>query len=144
MTILVTGHVWDSCRFVGFSPVFPPVFPLSCLCSYDRFVFADFLDLAQQHTCMRLHSFHRRRFPLFALRFPSPSPQRLVSCGRENVRFWRVRRRHLPACPAVLNDFARDLECTDLAFQSSCRGIAGVGVGTVSERRVVFYLDPLS
>ncbi|CAM9440221.1 unnamed protein product, partial [Scytosiphon promiscuus] len=43
--------------------------------------------------------------------------QRLVSCGRENVRFWRVRRRHLPACPAVLNDFARDLECTDLDFQ---------------------------
>ncbi|CAN0409782.1 unnamed protein product, partial [Ectocarpus sp. 8 AP-2014] len=43
--------------------------------------------------------------------------QRLVSCGRENVRFWRVRRRHLPACPAVLNDFARDLACTDLAFQ---------------------------
>lgn len=49
-----------------------------------------------------------------------------MSCGRENVRFWRVRRRHLPACPAVLNDFARDLACTDLAFQSSCRGIAGV------------------
>lgn len=51
--------------------------------------------------------------------------KRLVSCGRENVRFWRIRRRHLPACPAVLNDFARDLECTDLAFQSSCGGIAG-------------------
>ena len=64
--------------------------------------------------------------PPLPLPLPLPLPQRLVSCGRENVRFWRVRRRHLPACPAVLNDFARDLECTDLAFQSSCRGIAGV------------------
>lgn len=53
------------------------------------------------------------------------SSQRLVSCGRENVRFWRIRRQHLPACPAVLNDFARDLECTDLAFQRACHGIAG-------------------
>ena len=43
------------------------------------------------------------------------------------VRLWgTLVFRHLPACPAVLNDFAWDLECTDLAFQSSYRGIAGV------------------
>eukprot|EP00903_Cladosiphon_okamuranus_P011112 g10488.t1 len=65
-------------------------------------------------------------FPITKMLFSPFEKLRLVSCGRENVRFWRVRRRHLPACPAVLNDFARDLECTDLAFQSSCRGIAGV------------------
>ncbi|CAM9725981.1 unnamed protein product [Scytosiphon promiscuus] len=65
-------------------------------------------------------------FPITKMLFSPFEKLRLVSCGRENVRFWRVRRRHLPACPAVLNDFARDLECTDLDFQSSCRGIAGV------------------
>ncbi|CAM9761154.1 unnamed protein product, partial [Ectocarpus sp. 12 AP-2014] len=65
-------------------------------------------------------------FPITNMLFSPFEKLRLVSCGRENVRFWRVRRRHLPACPAVLNDFARDLACTDLAFQSSCSGIAGV------------------
>jgi hypothetical protein len=42
-----------------------------------------------------------------------------VSCGHENVRFWRIRRKHLPACPAILNEFSRGTHFTDLAFESS-------------------------
>ena len=55
---------------------------------------------------------------------PSPRdgaalPQSLVSCGRENVRFWRVKRQHLPGCPTSLNEYARAAEFTDLAFEAS-------------------------
>ena len=55
---------------------------------------------------------------------PSPRdgaalPQSLVSCGRENVRFWRVKRQHLPGCPTSLNEYARGAEFTDLAFEAS-------------------------
>ncbi|CAN0054207.1 unnamed protein product, partial [Laminaria digitata] len=80
-------------------------------------------------------------FPITKMLFSPFEKLRLVSCGRENVRFWRMRRRHLPACPAVLNDFARDLECTDLAFQSSCGGFAGAdGCADWSERPCVVHV----
>lgn len=42
-----------------------------------------------------------------------------MSCGKENVRFWRIKRRHLPACPAILNEFSRGTDFIDLAFESS-------------------------
>ncbi|CAM9586445.1 unnamed protein product, partial [Phaeothamnion confervicola] len=58
-------------------------------------------------------------FPITRLLFSPYERLKLVSCGRENVRFWRVKRRHLPACPAILNEFARGTEFTDLAFESA-------------------------
>ncbi len=58
-------------------------------------------------------------FPITTLRFSPYDAQKLVSCGRENVRFWRIKSSHLPACPAVLNEFARGTTFTDLAFESS-------------------------
>ena len=59
-------------------------------------------------------------FPITKLKFtPYGSGARLVSCGRENVRFWRIKQRHLPACPAILNEFARGVSFNDLAFESS-------------------------
>lgn len=58
-------------------------------------------------------------------------PRRLVSCGEENIRFWRVRRRHLPAAAVVLNEYTRGALFTDLAFESSLE--TDIGVGTESE-----------
>jgi len=46
-------------------------------------------------------------FPISAMRFSPYEPGKLVSCGGENVRFWRIKAGHLPACPAILNEFAR-------------------------------------
>jgi len=58
-------------------------------------------------------------FPIARLKFSPYSPRNLVSCGRENVRFWRIKSGHLPACPAILGSFARGTTFTDLAFESS-------------------------
>ncbi|XP_054913901.1 WD repeat-containing protein 90 isoform X2 [Poeciliopsis prolifica] len=41
---------------------------------------------------------------------------RMVSCGRENVRLWRVRNGLLRSCPVCLGDF-HSLDFTDVAFQ---------------------------
>ena len=43
---------------------------------------------------------------------------KIVTCGRENVRFWRVKRKHLPACSAVLQRHARGALCTAIGFST--------------------------
>lgn len=45
--------------------------------------------------------------------------QRLVSCGRENIRFWRIKKRHLPGCPVEsrVPDVARRASFLDLCFE---------------------------
>ncbi|XP_060116727.1 LOW QUALITY PROTEIN: WD repeat-containing protein 90 [Heteronotia binoei] len=42
---------------------------------------------------------------------------RMVSCGRDNVRLWRVRSRALRSCPVNLGEY-RSLEFTDLDFEA--------------------------
>lgn len=41
-----------------------------------------------------------------------------MSCGDENIRFWRLRHRHLPAAAVILNEYTRGAIFTDLAFES--------------------------
>jgi WD repeat-containing protein 90 len=43
----------------------------------------------------------------------------LVSCGRENIRFWRIRKGHLPGRPVLLNEYARGFLFHDIAFYSN-------------------------
>ena len=42
----------------------------------------------------------------------------LVSCGRENIRFWRIHKEYLPGQTVVLDKFARNTHFTVLAFES--------------------------
>eukprot|EP00742_Colponemidia_sp_Colp-10_P012496 GILJ01014047.1.p1 GENE.GILJ01014047.1~~GILJ01014047.1.p1 ORF type:complete len:1899 (+),score=257.13 GILJ01014047.1:33-5729(+) len=42
----------------------------------------------------------------------------LVSCGKENIRFWRIKNNHIPSSAVVLNSYARDTVYHDLAFES--------------------------
>ena len=43
----------------------------------------------------------------------------LVSCGRENTRFWEIKRGCVKGSPVILNQYARGCEFTDLAYESS-------------------------
>lgn len=47
----------------------------------------------------------------------------LVSCGRENVRLWRIHRSHLPARPVQLNAYARSITYTDISFDTDKKHI---------------------
>jgi WD40 repeat protein len=57
-------------------------------------------------------------FDIRCIKFSPYEPRHLVSCGRENVRFWRISRGHLPARPAVLQQYARSTTFTAVAFES--------------------------
>jgi hypothetical protein len=41
---------------------------------------------------------------------------KLCSCGKENIRFWRIEKGHLPGCAVVLNHHARKSHFTCLDF----------------------------
>ncbi|OQR89273.1 hypothetical protein THRCLA_09817 [Thraustotheca clavata] len=55
-------------------------------------------------------------FAISKIKFSHYDNDRLVSCGRENIRFWRIKSGHLPGCPIVLHEYARNNTFTDIAF----------------------------
>ena len=77
-------------------------------------------------------------FPITRIRFSPYDLTRLVSCGRENVRFWRVTKAHLRGCPVILNQFARASTYTDLAFES---GYGARAIEQEAQRRVFVASD---
>ncbi|XP_075035229.1 WD repeat-containing protein 90 isoform X1 [Mixophyes fleayi] len=62
--------------------------------------------LAKAHTDVDIHTMKIAFF----------DDTRMVSCGRDNVRLWRVRGGSLRSCPVNLGEF-HNLEFTDLAFE---------------------------
>ncbi|EEY61397.1 uncharacterized protein PITG_01693 [Phytophthora infestans T30-4] len=62
-------------------------------------------------------------FPIEIISF-SPYEQQdhyhLVSCGRENIRYWRVNPNtgHLTGCPVILNEYSRGTVFTDIGFDT--------------------------
>jgi WD40 repeat protein len=63
------------------------------------------------------------------MRFTPHAATALVSCGRENIRFWRIKNGHLPGCSVVLNEYSRGTTFTDLDFESTfgVRPVDGAG-----------------
>lgn len=48
---------------------------------------------------------------------------RLVSCGKENIRFWRIKNGHLPAQTVVLNHHARNTVFTAIDYEFSYQDV---------------------
>lgn len=55
-------------------------------------------------------------FNILTIKFSPVETDRLVSCGKENIRFWRVKNQHLPGSPVVLNHHARNTIFTVLDY----------------------------
>lgn len=55
-------------------------------------------------------------FNIMTIKFSPVNTEQLVSCGKENIRFWRVKNQHLPGSPVVLNHHARNTIFTVLDF----------------------------
>lgn len=55
-------------------------------------------------------------FNILTIKFSPIDPDRLVSCGKENIRFWRIKNQHLPGGAVVLNHHARDTIFTVFDF----------------------------
>ena len=56
-------------------------------------------------------------FHINTIKFSPIDNQRLVSCGKENIRFWRINKDHLSGAAVVLNHHARSSEFLDLCFE---------------------------
>lgn len=55
-------------------------------------------------------------FNILTIKFSPIETDRLISCGKENIRFWRVKNQHLPGSPVVLNNHARNTIFTVFDF----------------------------
>lgn len=55
-------------------------------------------------------------FNILTIKFSPIDSERLVSCGKENIRFWRIKNQHLPGGAVVLNHHARDTIFTVFDF----------------------------
>lgn len=55
-------------------------------------------------------------FPIASMSFSQFEDGTLVSCGRENVRFWRLRKKHLPGRPVFLGEYTRGYIFNNIAF----------------------------
>lgn len=58
-------------------------------------------------------------FNITTIKFSPVNTQQLVSCGKQNIRFWRIKNQHLPGSPVILNHHARNTIFTVLDFQFS-------------------------
>lgn len=57
-------------------------------------------------------------FPINKISFSPFDSNCIISCGRENIRFWRIKKGHLPGRPVQLNEYSRGFVFTHMAFQS--------------------------
>uniref|UniRef100_K3WKU4 WDR90/POC16 second beta-propeller domain-containing protein n=1 Tax=Globisporangium ultimum (strain ATCC 200006 / CBS 805.95 / DAOM BR144) TaxID=431595 RepID=K3WKU4_GLOUD len=55
-------------------------------------------------------------FPVTSIAFSPYEVDHLVSCGKENVRFWRLKKNHLTGSPVILKEYSRGTVFTDLGF----------------------------
>lgn len=58
-------------------------------------------------------------FHIQSIKFAPCDSNRLVSCGKENIRFWRIKNQHLPGNPVILKQHARNTAFTCLDFDCS-------------------------
>lgn len=56
-------------------------------------------------------------FNIMAMKFSPIDPFVLMSCGRENIRSWRLKNKHLQGCSVVLDHRARNTVFTDLDYE---------------------------
>ena len=58
-------------------------------------------------------------FNILYAKFSPYESDKIVCCGRENIRFLRIKKGFLPGCAVVLNHYARNTIFTVLDFESN-------------------------
>jgi WD40 repeat protein len=61
-------------------------------------------------------------FDISTIQFSPTHDLRLISCGKENIRFWRIKNGFIPGASVVLNQHARTSHFTCLEFNSVGEG----------------------
>ena len=55
-------------------------------------------------------------YNILNLKFSPFEPLKMISCGKENIRFWRIKNKFIQGSAVVLNQHARNTIFTDLSF----------------------------
>lgn len=61
-------------------------------------------------------------FSILTIKFSPIESDKIVTCGKENIRFWRVKNQHLPGGAVVLNHHARNTIFTVFDFDFGASG----------------------
>lgn len=77
------------------------------------------LDNTGKKLSHTLLSKHISEVNVLYIKYSPIDDRKLVSCGKENIRFWRLKKEHLSGCPVVLNQYARQSQFTTLDFAFS-------------------------
>lgn len=75
------------------------------------------------------------------VRFLPVDGMNLVSCGRENVRLWRVRKTHFPSRPIILKEYCRGYNYTDIAISADKSNAEEVHFYVSSNKGVLLRID---
>jgi len=87
---------------------------------------------------------HTLEYNILALKFSPIDNSRLVSCGKENIRFWRVRDQGtIRGSAVVLNQHARNTVFTCLDFEWGCTATGPYcPKGANNERGIMNHVSP--
>ncbi|XP_074519833.1 WD repeat-containing protein 90 [Halichoeres trimaculatus] len=85
---------------------------------------------AKVHTDVDIHT----------MKVASFDDTRMVSCGRDNIRLWRVRNGTLRSCPVNLGEY-HSIDFTDVAFQEGSRNIDEQILFASSRSGHIFEID---
>lgn len=54
---------------------------------------------------------------VLSIKFSPIDNNKIISCGHENIRFWRIKDEHLPGASVVLNHHARNTTFANFDFE---------------------------
>lgn len=75
-----------------------------------------------------IHAKQTSEFNILCLKFSPIENNRLVSCGKENIRFWRIRETaNIRGSAVVLNHHARNTVFTSFDFEWGCHSTSPYG-----------------
>ena len=77
------------------------------------------LQLGNASEKAKLMAKQTSEFDIRRIKFSPFDYLQLVTCGRENIRFWRIKNGHLPGRPVILNEYARNTIFSDIAIERS-------------------------
>lgn len=95
------------------------------------------LQLGNTSEKAKLMAKQTSEFDIKQIQFSPFDYLQLVTCGRENIRFWRIKNGHLPGRPVILNEYARNV-FTDMAIE---RSYGEFNIAVAGEKRLFVSSD---
>ena len=84
---------------------------------------------------------HTSDYNILSLKFSPIHEKKFLSCGRENIKFWRIREKNISGCPVVLNKYTRQTIFTILDFDLNSSIISNSKIIVGSNKGLIFIIN---